>query len=249
MAKKSKISKAAQQAGLRRQLDRETKKILQLKGAVASNFWDLGSALCRVHDRKLYRAKGHHSFEDYLQAEVKISRSNAYQLMSLAKNFSRETAIHYGRKKLLCAIDYAKATPEPDLPLDVTRYTIPARNRAGKKVEKTFKQASVRDLKRATANLRRKEKSQSPFPPLQLPSIESVLSGKPPEFQIDPFLTRAKAKLKDISPRPTVSVTITKKGKDPQFDLKLSGVRASTFMQAFGLLTAAACEAFLESTK
>jgi len=248
MAQKSAARKTAKEAGLRRELDRETKKILRLKEELAKNFWDLGHSLCRVHDRKLYRAKGHHSFEDYLQAKVKISRSNAYQLMALAKNFSRETAIRYGKAKLLCAIDYARATPEPDLPLDVTRYTIPAKNRAGKKVEKTFKQASVRELKRAAALLRKNPKPQPPIPP-QLPSLAGLLSGKRPKLRIAPFLSKAREKLKQVSPRPTLSVTTTKKGQDPLVDLRLSRVQASDIMQVLSLLTAAACEAWMESVQ
>ncbi len=58
--------------GSRQELDRETNKILRLKEAIAKNFWDLGTSLCRVHDKKLYQISGFKFFEEYLAKEVRI---------------------------------------------------------------------------------------------------------------------------------------------------------------------------------
>jgi len=247
MVRKNSASDSVQKAGMRRELERETKKILRLKGEVARSFWDLGDSLCRVQDKKLYQAKGYQTFEEYLEKGVKIGRTNAYQLMKLARNFSREIAIKYGKEKLLCAIDYAKATPEPDLPLDVTRYTIPAKNRAGKAIEKTFKQASVRDIKRAAALLKKKLKPQKPQASLPVPDLAALLSGKTPKFTIKAFLPKARQKLKDLTPPPKLSAAITQKGEEPLVDLRLTGVRVSQLTEAFGLLAAAAVEVWTES--
>jgi hypothetical protein len=249
MPKKKQVPSTVRKIGSRKELDRETSKILRLKEQIAKNFWDLGACLCRVHDKKLYQATGYKFFEEYLAKEVKIGRSTAYRLMDLARNFSRETAIEFGQTKLLCAIDYAKATPEPDRPLDVTRYEIEVKTPSGKKVTKSFKQASTREIKRAAAQLFRQLKSGGPPALDTLPqrAMAGLLSGKTPKFRIAPFLSRAREKLKAFSPRPKVTLTVTKKGDDPLVDLRLSNVHASKLTGVFGLLTAAALEAWMES--
>ena len=138
------------------------------------NLWDLGTSLCRVHDKKLYQISGY-NFDEYLAKEVKIGRSTAYRLMELARNFSRETAIKFGQTKLLGAIAYAKATPEQDRPVDVTRYEIEVKTPSGKKATKSFKNATSREIKRAADLLRRRLKPKEPAASFPIPS-RSIIS-------------------------------------------------------------------------
>jgi hypothetical protein len=230
----------------RQELQRETRKILQLKTAIARNFWDLGNSLSKVNTRKLYLSAGHASFEEYLRKEAKIGRSTAYNLMELSRNFSRETASQFSQEKLLGAIAYAKATPEEDRPIDVTRYEFEVRTPSGRKTKKTFAKVSSKELKRAAASLRRRKKPVAPIP---IPSIAGLLSGKQPKLKVAAFLSKAKEMLKEISPRPTVSLTTIKTGTDPMVELRLSGIRASRLLEALGLLAAAAGEAWMESIR
>jgi hypothetical protein len=153
-----------------------------------------------------------------------------------------------GQSKLLCAIDFANATPEPDRPLDVTRYEIEVKTPSGKKNNKSFKQASVREIKRAAAQLRRKLKPAKP-PQDALPqlALDVIRSGKTPRLRIAPFLANAREKLKELSPRPKVSLTVANKGDDPLVDLSIANVHASKLTGVFGLLTAAALETWMES--
>jgi hypothetical protein len=229
---------------IRRELAQETRKILRLKTEIARNFWDLGNSLSIVNNKKLYLAAGHDSFEKYLQKEVKIGRSTAYRLMELSRNFSRETASQFSQEKLLGAIAYAKATPEEDRPIDVTRYEFEVRTPSGKKTKKTFEKVSSKELKRAAANLRRRKKPVAPIP---TPSISGLTSGKQPRLKVAAFLTKARQVLKDLSPRPKVSLTAVKPGADPLVELRLSNLHASSIPEALGLLTAAAWEAWMQS--
>ena len=87
MPSKKPVRRKSSITGSRRELDRETSKILRLKEEISKNFWDLGASLCRVHDKKLYQATGYEFFEEYLAKELKIGRSTAYRLMELARNF------------------------------------------------------------------------------------------------------------------------------------------------------------------
>ncbi len=137
----------------------------------------------------------------------------------------------------VCAIDYAKATPEQDRPVDVTRYEIEVKTPSGKKVTKSFKKASSREIKRAANLLRRRLKPKEPAAPFPISSLAGLLSGKMLKCRIAPCLSRAKEKLKDMSPRPTVSLTYVKKGADPLVDLRISNVHASRVPEALGLLT------------
>jgi hypothetical protein len=53
------------------------------KGKAA--FLEVGEALAEIHDRKLYRELGFHSFEAYVDKRLGFSRAHGYRLMSAAK--------------------------------------------------------------------------------------------------------------------------------------------------------------------
>ncbi len=215
------------------ELERETEKILHLKTEISRNFWELGSSLVRVEDNELFRAAGYRTLEEYLRREVKVGRSTAYKVMKLARNFSKDTAQVFGQEKLLGAIAYAKATPEDERPIDVTRYEIEVRGPSGKMEKKPFEEASVKEIDRATDRLRRKQRSVlSPAPAGRL--LDTA------EGRLSLLLSRADQFFGTMNPRPRLELSIAKKGSDPVVSLKLSNLPWSRLTEVLVYLAGAA---------
>ncbi|NCJ06653.1 DUF1018 domain-containing protein [Synechococcales cyanobacterium C] len=64
---------------------REEQVIYENRQILNQAFQEIGSALRRIRDLKLYKLKPYSNFEDYCEAEFKMSRSRAYQLIDSAK--------------------------------------------------------------------------------------------------------------------------------------------------------------------
>jgi len=205
------------------ELDRETKKILQLKEEIGQRFWELGQCLVRVHDRATYTQGGFDCFERYLgRRGVSISKTTAYRLMDVARNFSRFIARKHGQTKLLAAIELAKATPEEDKPVDVLAYQIEIRE-SGKVSNKTFTAASSREIKLAANRIKRKHK------PKPMPHTDPLHFPKPT------WKAGALRAIRAIAPKAKLEFT-TGKGADPKIKLTLSGIPSSKLREALNRL-------------
>ncbi len=239
MSKKSK--KVVRQTGPSRgpappsELERETKKIFHLKTEIARNFWDLGKCLAKVNDKKLYRS-GYWTFEEYLRKKVKISKSFAYRLIEMSKKFTKATALRHGQEKLMGMIEYAKATPEDDRPIDVARYEIEVRSPSGKITTKPFKDTTANELKLAASRLRRREKRSPSSATMQI----SPGAAKKTRERMSRFLSNANQLLRKMQPRPRLEMSVVEQGADPSVSLKLSNLALSRLAEVFGLLAQAA---------
>ncbi|MBW2704284.1 MAG: hypothetical protein JRF33_25985 [Deltaproteobacteria bacterium] len=195
------------------EIEKETKKILQLKEEIGQNFWELGQCLLRVSDRQTYKQAGFKTFDRYLgRLGVNINRSTAYRLMDVARNFSRFIARKHDQSKLIAAIELTKATPQDDQPIDVLAYQIEIRDKAGKTTSTPFEKASVREIKLAANRIRRRNK---PKPLLHKPAWHNA----------------AKRALRKVSPRAKIEIT-TGPGTDPKIKLTLSGIPQSKLREA-----------------
>lgn len=67
---------------------------------IAINGWDLGHILRDINERELWKAGGFSSFKDYYTKELGISKAFAYNMIDVAKKFSRKTFEEIGIKKL-----------------------------------------------------------------------------------------------------------------------------------------------------
>ena len=216
-----------------KELERETEKILHLKTEILRNCWELGRSLGNINDNELYRAAGYRTFGEYLRKEVEVGRTVAYDMIKLAKEFSKDTVQVFGQEKLLGAIALAKATPEDDRPIDVTRYEIEVRGPSGKMEKKPFEEASVKEIDRATDRLRRKQRSVlSPAPAGRL--LDTA------EGRLSLLLSRADQFFGTMNPRPRLELSIAKKGSDPVVSLKLSNLPWSRLTEVLVYLAGAA---------
>jgi len=208
------------------ELARETRQILKLKEDIATSFWDLGQCLMTVHDRVLYTHEGFASFEQYLARGVSIPRTTAYRLMDLRRNFSRALARKHGQTKLIASIEFAKATPEQDRPIDVLAYQIEARGPDGKMQFKPFNDASGGEIKLAAARIRRRN-SKKPKP-----------VSEPGIFARPAWQTEALRSLRAIAPQAEFKIS-TGKGSDPKITLTLSNLPRSRLREALERLARA----------
>ena len=122
-------------------------EIARRKERIAEDFYDIGLALSQLFKKKLHLALGHRSFEEMLKARDVVSPSTARGLMRLVASMSREQALAVGQEKAIALLGYSKATPELDTPKTLMESgQLPG----GKPVAA----ASVRDLKKATKEVR-----------------------------------------------------------------------------------------------
>ena len=201
------------------ELARETRRILRLKEEISTRFWDLGQSLLRVHDRVLYTHDGFVSFEQYLSRGVSISKTTAYRLMDLSRNFSRALARKHGQTKLVASIELAKVTPEKDRPIDVLAYQIEVRGIDGKMQLKPFIEVSGQEIKRAAARIRRRLRKKQ------------QLASAPAIFLQPTWQKEALRSLRAIAPRADFKIS-TGKGADPELTLTLSGLPRSRLREA-----------------
>jgi hypothetical protein len=67
---------------------------------VAENCYDIGLTLRDISERELWKAAGADSFKAFVEKELALSKTSAYRYMELTKNYTRETFISVGTKKL-----------------------------------------------------------------------------------------------------------------------------------------------------
>ena len=68
-------------------LDFCTKRIIELKDNLGRNIYDIGLYLNQVKENKLYLIK-YRFFDEYLEKEVKFSRSSAFNFLKITQEFS-----------------------------------------------------------------------------------------------------------------------------------------------------------------
>lgn len=81
---------------------------------IAARFYDLGLALKRIVDRKLYGVRGHASLEALLKAEELLSERQATKLIQVVTRVKREHALSLGLEKTYALLGYTAATAEAD---------------------------------------------------------------------------------------------------------------------------------------
>jgi len=82
------------------QLDTAVAKINELAVDIAGNSFDLGVTIRDVHERQLWKARGHSNFKEFIEKELPVSRTGAYLLMDVVKDFDRDTFLKHGAHKL-----------------------------------------------------------------------------------------------------------------------------------------------------
>lgn len=94
------VSTATGLAAATTKLDESIARINQLRSNLAGNSYDLGLELRVIHEEELWKAKGRESFKDFIEKDLEISRSMAYRLIEVTREFDRATFESVGSRKL-----------------------------------------------------------------------------------------------------------------------------------------------------
>jgi hypothetical protein len=130
--------------------------ILRRKHRIMEDFYELGTALRELLEKKLYVALGHASFDELLEKHDLMGRTQAYKLIALVKGMTRDDALAFGQEKAYALARLLAATPEPDT-VDSLRVT---GVRVGKQ-RRSPADMSRREIESATRTLRKKRAPSS----------------------------------------------------------------------------------------
>ncbi len=81
---------------------------------LAEDFYDIGAALAKLREARLYGALGYTRFAELVEREVGISDTQAYKLIAITEHLTRERAVELGQEKAAALVQLAAATPERD---------------------------------------------------------------------------------------------------------------------------------------
>ncbi|MEO7113506.1 MAG: hypothetical protein ABI183_23915 [Polyangiaceae bacterium] len=126
-------------------------EILRKKQRIAEDFYDVGSALSELEKKQLWRALGHESFAEMLDARRLLARSQAFKLMAIARALPRRAALSMGTEKSYALVRYAAATAEIDSPASLLASGIRIGGRK-KSVDDISANELVRETQRTRTN-------------------------------------------------------------------------------------------------
>ncbi len=87
------------------------------KNDIARAFYDIGTSLRELHEKKLHGALGYDSFDAMLAAEGMMSGQYARRLIQVASAFDREQAQRLGAEKAYALVRYCARTKKDDDPV------------------------------------------------------------------------------------------------------------------------------------
>jgi hypothetical protein len=150
LASKARAASAKQAEAKRRRAEALLALVQRRKQHITEDFYDIGEALRELLRKKLYEPLGFASFDDLVRAHDLMSVEQARKLVALVEHMPREEALRLGQEKAYALVAYTLATPEPDVPADLVRADV-------KLGDKPLSEASVRDIKAAAAEARKKQ--------------------------------------------------------------------------------------------
>ena len=127
-----------------RDLDKAVTEVSRLKASAATSMWELGSKIGNIHEAQLWKLRtnddgksAYRSFEAFCSNELKMSGTQAYNLMDIAKQFTPAQVKELGTTRLKLLM----AAPEEDRSA----------------LEKEAKGKSTRQLQKKVKDLREKK--------------------------------------------------------------------------------------------
>ena len=81
---------------------------------IEEDFFDVGTALRELKEKKLFVALGFRTFDELLAKRVPIGRTQSYKLIAIATKVTREDALTLGEEKAYSIARLVAVTPEAD---------------------------------------------------------------------------------------------------------------------------------------
>ena len=155
LARKAQAASDKQAEAKRRRAQALLALVQRRKQRITEDFYDIGEALRELLRKELYKALGFASFDELVVTHELMSGEQARKLIMLVEHMPREEALQLGQEKAYALVAYTLATPEADVPAELVRTD-------AKLGDKPVSKASVRDLKVAAAEVRKKQPKKPP---------------------------------------------------------------------------------------
>jgi hypothetical protein len=98
---------------------------------IAGATYDIGEALSKLREKRLYSAIKHASFEDLVAERFDFSRAQAYRFIAIAQRLTRSRASELGPRRAVALLRLADATPGLDSVEDLLREGVKIQGRKG----------------------------------------------------------------------------------------------------------------------
>lgn len=103
----------------------ELERVHALKVRITASFYEMGEALGRILDEKLYLALGYASFVDLLQGESLLGATQAKKLIAVRKSFDRAQAMRVGPERAYALTRYVARTGSTASPSELVTKGFP----------------------------------------------------------------------------------------------------------------------------
>lgn len=103
-------------------------QIRALKRSVGRSFWDVGTILGDIRDRRLFEAKGYGSFDAFVEREIELGKTVSLRLARVTQVLVREAAQSAGMDRSMAAVAALDGESDPSIPAGNTTSTGLARS-------------------------------------------------------------------------------------------------------------------------
>jgi hypothetical protein len=103
-------------------------QIRALKRSVSRSFWDVGTILGDIRDRRLFEAKGYGSFDAFVEREIELGKTVSLRLARVTQVLVREAAQAAGMDRAMAAVAALDGESDPSVPAGTSTSTGLARS-------------------------------------------------------------------------------------------------------------------------
>ena len=151
LARRAKAAAAQRQRSDQAEARELLSAIQRRRKRIAEDFYDIGEALRRLREPRLYQALGCDRFADLLE-KAGISATQAHKLIAIVEQLPRSRALALGQEKSGALVSLAAATPGVDTATSLAHARVPLR---GRHTPLDIAHASARAIERAATAARR----------------------------------------------------------------------------------------------
>jgi hypothetical protein len=132
--------------------------VIRRRTQIDEAFYDIGGALSRLREKRLYMALGFARFDDLLRQRLRITPTHARKLIRITDQLTRASAVELGQERAAALVRLAAATGKLDSAETLVKEGISLPGQPGRVRPQKL---SVRHILRALRSLRRAPRGQT----------------------------------------------------------------------------------------
>lgn len=98
-------------------------QIRALKRSVGRTFWEVGSILGDIRDRRLFEAKGYGSFDAFVEREIELGKTVSLRLARVTQVLTKGAAQAAGMERSMAAVAALDGEADPSIPTGTSSST------------------------------------------------------------------------------------------------------------------------------